>query len=109
VAIVAPRVLHGRTAAAGGDVRQAFAVESGDDTARFEADATLRAARDACLANMSRGLIGARRVLGCVVPRSAFTGSNTPPPKVCYIPFVERGEYDARGRGNASEERADRV
>ena len=49
------------------------------------------AARDACLAkNMSRGLIGARRVLGCRVPRSAFTGSartNTPPPKVCYIPL----------------------
>mmetsp|Transcript_740 Transcript_740/g.3145 ORF Transcript_740/g.3145 Transcript_740/m.3145 type:complete len:238 (-) Transcript_740:66-779(-) len=90
VAIVAPRVLHGRTAAAGGDVRQAFAAESGDETARFEADATLRAARDACLANMSRGLIGARRVLGCRVPRSAFTRwarANTPPPKVCDIPL----------------------
>ena len=60
-----------------------------DDGAGFDADAALRAAREACLANMLKASIGAPRMLGRR-PRTRalhqIVHQNTPPPKA-KIPF----------------------
>jgi hypothetical protein len=70
-----------------------------DDGAAFDADAALRAAREACLANMLKASIGAPRMLGRRLRTRALhqiVHQNTPPPKA-KIPFDAANDATTSG------------